>query len=267
MPSMAVSGKNVYIAWLDARLAQVQKEGQDLDQTVYFATSGDGGATWSANACLERNLTLKTSHSGAPSMVVGSDGGVYSAFFSMRKRLDKDGRKRGSDGGCWIAASVDGAKTFDSQLRMSGPMGAISLAAGDESLYVAAVHLAGRDIVLHASADGGQDWDKRGRIDDDTGRRVKTELKLVALGQERLIACWDDERGGVYAAASLDGGQTWGKNVRVALRSTVGNTPVDIAVDPASGAFVIVAADVRDGGGDTLHVVRGMLTAEDETPE
>lgn len=263
MPSMVVSGENIYIAWLDGRLALVQQSGQDLDRTLFFAASGDGGATWSANACLERNVGLKTAHSGAPSMVVGDDGGVYCAFFSMRRRDSG----RGNEGGCWIAASDDGAKTFDSHLRISGAMGAISLAAQDEMLYVAAVHLAGHNIILHASTDGGEDWDERGAIDDDTGSSVKRELKLAALGKERLIACWDDTRGGVYVAASLDGGRTWGKNVRAARRSTVGNTPLDIAVDPVSGAFAIVAADVREGDGDALYVVRGRLTAEDEASQ
>jgi len=263
MPSMAVSGENVYIAWLDGRLAVKERQGQDLDQTVFYAVSGDGGATWSANACIERNVALKVAHSGAPSMATGDDGGVYCAFFSIRK--SESGR--GNEGGCWIGASPGGAETFDSHLRITGPMGAISLAAADGMLYAAAVHLLGRNIILHASDDGGEDWEERGAIDDDPGSSEKTELELAALGRERLVAFWDDKRGGVYAAASLDGGRTWGKNVKVLQRSSVGTTPIDIAVDPATGAFIVAAADIREGSGDALYLVRGRITAEEEAPK
>jgi len=162
---------------------------------------------------------------------------------------------------------------FDEPVRLPDLLhGAAARAAGNRYaaagvLYAAAVHLVGRNIIPYASDDGGEDRQERGAMDDDPGNAEKTELELAALGRERLVAFWDDKRGGVYAAASLDGGRTWGKNVKVLQRSSVGNTPTDIAADGATGAFAAAAADVHKGGGDALYLVRAKVTAEKDAPK
>ena len=116
-----------------------------------------------------------------------------------------------------------------------------------------------QDIRFYASSDGGEKWSKHVLIDDDPGHRQKSNLKLVSLGSDRLAACWDDERGGVYMAASTDSGKRWGKNVRVAARSQVGLTPLDVAADVSSGSFYLLAGDVRKGAGDATYLVRGKI--------
>jgi hypothetical protein len=259
LPDMVVSGGNVHIAWLDSRLPSSGHR-HITDQTVFFASSNDRGETWSANECLEIAVDRKTAFSGAPTICMGDDGAVYCAYESMRSLETK----RGMVGGWWIARSTDGGKTFVTDLAKEMPAGSISIAAADDKLYLACVGLRGRDIRLYVSTDGGEDWDEAGMIDDDPDSRERMGLKLTALGGGRLIACWHDGRGGVYGAASLDGGETWGKNVWLAKKSTVGITPIDITVDGSTGEFWLVATDVRHGEGDATYFTRGKLVPKEE---
>ena len=253
---MAVSGGNVYIAWLDSRSPSGAQPSVKTPQTVYFASSGDRGATWSTNAVLEAALDRKGSGSGTPAT-------VYCAYFSMRK----DEKTEREVGGYWLATSTDRGRSFTIESHNVGPLGPISIAEQNGMLYVAAVYLTGiksiaslttsQEIRLYVSSDGGQRWDDRSVIDDDQGLSPKAELKLVPAGDERLLACWDDQRGGVYIAASINNGKRWGKNVKVAGRSQTGNTPVDIAVDDTSGAFAVLASHLRQGAGDAILVAKG----------
>jgi hypothetical protein len=96
-------------------------------------------------------------------------------------------------------------------------------------------------------------------IDDAPLGEHKNNLRLASLGSDRLLACWHDERGGVYLAASIDGGATWGKNIRAAPRSTVGITPLDLVTDPAAGRFRLVYSNVRKGEGDATSLVTGRI--------
>jgi len=266
-PVMAVSGRHVYIAWLDGRGGGPGAPGRSTQQDVYLASSGDRGATWSANAILEKALDRKDSSSGMPSICVGADGDVYCAYFSMRK---PEGKKKGGSGH-WIAKSVDKGETFNIGLHDVGPLGAVTIAEGNGKLYLAAAYLRGiksisladpqtyQEIRLYVSSDGGESWDKPVMIDDDPDHRHKANLKLVSLGGGRLAACWDDERGGVYMAASAGKGNGWGKNIKVAEKSHVGNTPLDIAADTSTGSFAVLASDIRKGGGDAVFLVRGQI--------
>jgi len=82
---------------------------------------------------------------------------------------------------------------------------------------------------------------------------------LFPAGPEKFLAVWDDDRGGVYAAASIDGGKSWGKNVKLAEKSRVGITPLDVAVDASSGTFYLVIGDVAEGSGDAVYFVKGKI--------
>jgi hypothetical protein len=266
-PVMAVWGDNVYIAWLDSIRHGPGPAGQTMQQDVYFAKSADRGETWSADITLETALDRKDSASGTPSICVGADGSIYCAYFSMRKHE----KKNRNVGGYWIAKSTDHGQTFTIDLHDVGPLGPIYITEGDGKLYLATVYLRGiksiswqspqtyQEIRLYASLDGGEDWGKFTLIDDDPDHKHKMNLKLVALGDGRLIACWDDDRGGVYMAASLNGGKVWGKNIKVAEKSHAGSTPLDIVVDASSGTFTLVASDIRKGAGDATYLIKGKI--------
>ncbi len=266
-PVMAVSGGRVYIAWLDDHSRGSGAPGRPMQQDVYFASSPDRGETWSASTILETAVERKEAPSGMPSICVGADGTIYCAYFSTRER----GERNRSVRGCWIAKSTNGGATFTIVPHDFGPLGPVSITEQDGRLYLASVHLRGikslslqapqtsQEIRLYVSSDGGKDWDEPVLIDDDPDDTHKMNLRLVALGEGRLIACWDDDRDGVYMAASTDGGASWGKNVSVAERSPVGSTPLDIVADGTSGTFILMASHIREGPGDAIFLVSGQL--------
>ncbi len=261
-PVTAVSGSDVYIAWLEGRRRAAGSAGQGIMEDVYFASSSDRGASWSANSCLEKDLDKKDGGSGTPSICVGADGTLYCAYFSMRHYKKKEG-------GYWLAISDDRGANFSIALQNVGPLGEICLAEGNDTLYLGAVYIAGikqismrepqtfQEIRLYVSSDGGRRWEKPVLIDDDPAHRHKSSLRLARLETGELVACWDDDRGGVYMAASTDDGESWGKNVKVAEKSHAGNAPMDIAA--AGSSFYLLASDVRKGPGDATHLIKGKV--------
>ena len=259
-PAMAVRGSNVYVAWLDCRVASSGEAGHVGDQTVFFASSGDRGETWSANQCIETEVALKTSFSSAPTICAGGDGKIYCSYYTTRRR--PGGRRGPVDiGGWWVSKSSDGGKTFEVGMVPALSTGVMASAADGKNVYVGIVSGSNRDAQVYVSSDGGGGWDKLGVVDDDLDGSARYEMELWPVGEGRLAACWDDKRGGVYMAVSVDGGETWGKNVRVAARSTVGITPIEMAVDGSTGRFAVLVTDVRQGEGDGTYMVRGKVVA------
>jgi len=264
MPEVAASGKNVYIAWLECRREAAVSAKALLPQDVYFASSADSGETWSANKCLEKDLDRKDSPSGAPSLCVGSDGTFYCAYFSIRKYERKMG-------GFWLAKSSNAGETFTVKLQDVGPLGNLCLQEREGKLYIAAVYIRGirsitmrspktfQEIRLYISSDGGKKWTKPVIIDDDQAHEHKTNVQLLSVGPEKLIAAWDDDRGGVYMAASSNGGKDWGKNVKVSEPSHAGATPLDAAVDVSASTFYLVLSDIIEGAGDATYLVKGKI--------
>ena len=263
-PAMAVKGGDVYIAWLDPRGHQPGAASAITREDVYFASSADHGATWTSNVCIETDLDRKEGGSGTPSLCVGGDGAVYCAFFSIR-------RYERTEGGFWIAKSTDRGRNFSVALQNVGPLGDICLLEENGRLHLATVYIkaiksfsmdnpqTSQEIRFYTSSNGGEKWSKHVLIDDDPNHRRKSNLRLFSLGAGKLAACWDDERGGVTMAASTDGGESWGKNVQVAAKSSVGITPLDVAADASSGVFYLAASDVRKGDGDATYLVKGTI--------
>jgi len=263
-PVLAVSGDSVHIAWLDSRANGAGQGGPSRPESVWMASSSNRGAGWSKNVGIEGDLRGKESSSGGPSLCVDADGALYCAYFSIRKQ--QGGR---AVGGCWTARSSDGGRTFETSLHDTGPLGDLFLMQSDGKLYLAAVYIRGvksismqspqtsQEIRFYESSDGGETWSRYRLIDDDPQHAHKSALRLARIGPDKLVACWDDDRGGVYMAASTDGGENWGKNVAVVGASSTGITPLDIATDPATGRFYLVAGDVRKGEGDATRLVEG----------
>jgi len=265
--SIVVAGDNVHVAWLEDVERTARASSRETSSDVYCASSPDRGATWPTEVCVERDLNQKLSSSSPPSLCTGPNGELYCAYYSMRQY-----KKR--QGGIWIAKSIDGGKTFSNSLHAVGPLGTVAVLQADGKLYVAAVYIrsiksfsmqdpqTAQELRFYVSGDDGKSWSKPVRIDDDPAKEHKNNVKLVSLGAGKLFACWDDERGGVYAAVSLDGGRTWGKNVKLANRSQTGITPLDVVADPAAGTLYVVTSDVRKGLGDATYLVKVTLAAQ-----
>jgi len=264
-PTLAVSGSHVHVAWLDGRREGTGAPGGGILEDVYFSSSTDGGATWAENACIEADLDQKLSASGTPTLFAAPDGTLYCAYVSMR-------RYETNVGGYWLARSTDNGRTFETRLHdPDRVLGGLSLIEEGGTLYLAVVNIKSirsfsmqdpqtrQEVLLYVSGDRGNTWDKPVRIDDDPADLHKGGLILVSAGAGRLMACWDDDRRGVYAAASIDRGETWGKNVRLAGKSPVGITPLDLVADPSSGLFHLAFSHVRQGAGDATYLVKGAV--------
>jgi hypothetical protein len=265
-PVVAVSGDNVYIAWLDEEPRGAGARGRGVRGDVYCVCSADRGATWSANACLEKDLDKKDAASGEPSLCIGADGTVYCVYFSMRQY-------ERVKGGFWVAKSTDRGKSFVTSFQDVGPLGVLCIAETDGQLCLATVYIRGiksismqnpqtsHEIRLYVSSDGGARWSKPVLVDDDQQHNQKNNLRLLCLGPKRLAACWDDGRGGLYMAASMDAGRSWGKNLKVAERSHVGSTVFDVAADRSSGVFYLSTSDIREGADDATYLVKGKVVS------
>ncbi len=183
-PVIAAGGGNVYIAWLDGPDGR-----KTATEDVFFASSTDWGDSWSADTCLEIDLGAKDSASGEPSLCVAADGTVYCAYFSMRKA----GNRGKPMAGFFLATSQDRGRSFSTSSHEAGVLRGLALVQKKNKLYLAAVHIKGiksistaetsQEIHLYVSDDGGEEWGKPVRIDDDPARERKGNLKLAVERQ------------------------------------------------------------------------------------
>ena len=256
-PVVAAFGNDISIAWLDD---QKPGGGKHVGGTVYCGSSTDRGATWSESTCLETNLNSKDSSSGIPSLCIGPNGDVYCAYHSSRS---------GNKGGLWIGKSTDRGQSFALNRQTKGILGDVSTLQIDSHTCLAAVSVTGvenisnlqtkQELRFHTSNDRGSTWNNHVLIDDDPTNAPKNNVKLIFAGEQRILACWNDKRGGVYMAVSSDGGVTWGKDVRVAGASRIGITHFDITADATTGSFHIAFSDVRQGSRDATFLVKGRV--------
>lgn len=265
-PAIAASGDVVFIAWLDD--GSRERPAPPQQQTdVHYSVSRDGGETWSESICIEPDLDKKDSASGEPSVLIGSDGALHCAYFSIRRY---EGKNRG---GFWIATSRDGGRRFSNDLYDVGALGDLCLREVNGRLCLAAVYIksikqitmqnpkTAQQVHFFIRDEEGAKWSDAVRVDDDTSEQHKRHLTLLPMGPQRLAAVWYDERGGVYAAVSPDGGESWGKNVEL-LPSLGGTVALDAVADPDGGAIHTAVSKVKIGPGDKTHFVTGTVEAE-----
>jgi len=174
-------------------------------------------------------------------------------------------------GGFWIAKSADRGRNFSINLQNVGPLGGVSIHEQNGKLHLAAVYIRAiksikipspetyQELRLYTSSDGGKKWSKPTLIDDDGSHARKSNVRLLSGGPDNLIAAWHDDRGGIYMAASTDGGRSWGKNLYLAPVSPVGITPLDVAVDASSAAFYLTLSHIVHGPGDATYLVKGAI--------
>jgi len=98
-PSVAVSGSNVYVVWLDYRSGE---------RRIYFAKSTDGGATFGVD--IPVNDTTLELDCWRPSIASSASGLIYVAYAA---------NKTGTGQGIWCTESDDSGATFYSSVAVS----------------------------------------------------------------------------------------------------------------------------------------------------
>lgn len=241
MHSLAVSGDGrVYVAWLDERdLEPVEADPAqapshmhtESNRVVYFATSADGGRTFSPN----RRVAGEVCPCCKTSLAVGEGGRVYVGW---RQVLNGNFRHIA------VAASDDGGQTFasasivsDDRWEVQGcPVSGPALAAGAGGSLRVLWYTAGEagrpGLYWSESVDGGRTFSPR-RVLFETGGRGTPALLKGAGGA--LTAVWEGVDGAAPATmrARLDGDRPVARANIVAAR---GELPA--AAEAAGQLFV-----------------------------
>ena len=263
-PAIAVHQGRVCVAWLDDRRAKPRDR-----EDVFTASSADAGATWSADRPLGDAFVPRIRATGAPALCVAADGTVCCAF-----PVSKPARGGGTAPGVCVAASADGGQTFATRWALTGPVGEVTLAAHDEALYMALSYSTAikriapspevaQDVRLFVSDDGGKTWDKGVTVTDGRPGGGKRRPRLLFLDDDRVLACWVEGRGGVWLAASVDGGRHWGLNAEAAPLRQIGASPLAVTPGHEPGTFRVCASVIRKGPGDAVYLIRGRVQDTD----
>jgi len=201
-------GSNIYIAWRDWR---------DYPDThknnIYFSSSFDGGRTWTTNLNITNNFTpdphfpdMETDDAGNIYLVWG-DEAIANIYFSLSSDSGRSWRKP-------VMINDVPGYAYEPHLAVDDEE-IIYVTWGDEREDYWG------DVYFAKSADCGSTWTPNVRVNDTTsGFQAFADIGFYEFTQSsrQIYICWEDSRGErdeVYFSKSLDGGETWGKNVRV----------------------------------------------------
>jgi hypothetical protein len=262
VPTVAVSGDRVWVAWVDLR---------DGNEEEYVQASSDGGATWSDAA----RLTSNSADSWAPSVVIAS-GVAHVTWFDRRDagsthadveaqldailtlmglpvgpappfdphvyylppfmaRVDEK-RQRIQDGApAWVASGGDPAR-LERELR--------------EFERRMRDWASGWEIYYKRSADGGASWTEDTRLTVASG--VSARPSIAADGEDLFLVWFDgrDDDFEVYFKHSPDAGFTWGPDVRLTKSRGDSAHPT---VAARAGAVHVLWHDIRDGNAEIYY--------------
>ncbi len=200
-PSIAASGSIVHIVWQDVR---------NGNREIYYKRSTDGGVTWSADT----RLTNKTQNSYNPSIAV-SGSTVHTVFHDQRNGEPE----------IYYKQSIDGGATWGSDIRLSNNSAESDYAS--IAVLGSIVHIVWRDfrdgnfeIYYKRSQDAGISFGAETRLTNNSGASVAPN---IAVSGSVVYIVWDDGRDGaveIYGKRSIDGGITWGNDLRLTTTAT-----------------------------------------------
>ncbi|MGB0383472.1 MAG: exo-alpha-sialidase, partial [Ardenticatenaceae bacterium] len=239
-PNITVGANgNLYIAWQDDR---------NGNPDIYFATSTDGGTTWSAN--VKVNDDADTAQYD-PSVAVDANGTVY-ATWEDNRNADQD---------IYFATSTDNGQSWSADVKINDDAGGTwqynpSMAVSpNNTLYVswADNRNGNQDVYFASSTNGGATWSANVKVNDDAGGAWHNNPSLAVDANDNVVVAWEDLRNGdqdIYFARSTDSGATWSSNVKVNDDSSLLHqyTP-SVGVD-GSGTLMLAWYDQRNGNDD-----------------
>jgi hypothetical protein len=196
---------------------------------IYYASSKDGGKTWSRGA----NVSKTPGLSNDPAIAAG-EGGLLVIVW-----LDTSAGEKNPD--VWGIHSTDSGKTWSKPVDISQTPGvsaepAVAVAPGGAVHVVWTDTSEGEkspDVWYSGSADKGATWSKAFNISQTPG--ISRQPAVAAGAQGDVYVTWADTSSGegspdIYFTASKDGGKTWAKSLDVSNTPGTSSNP-DIAAD------------------------------------
>ena len=267
VPTVAVSGRRVLVAWVDYR---------DGNEEEYVKRSTDGGVTWGPDT----RLTVDPADSWAPSLAI-SGPAAYVVWFDRRDGgvTDVDVEKQLDDILRLVGLRVEPAPPRDPSVyylppflqRVEEKRKKIQDAApawvrggGDPRRLATALHefeermrswSFGWEIYFKRSVDGGASWSPDMRLTDAPG--VSARPSIAAEGSDLHVVWFDGREGNleVYGKHSSDGGNTWSRDLRLSESEGDSAHPT-VAV---SGSSVHVLWHETRGGNSDIYYRRAHL--------
>lgn len=205
-----------HLVWLDAR-------GTNKSKGLRYASSKDGGRTWSRNATLKSD----TCECCWNTLAVGADGSVHALFRDKNPR-DMAVISSADHGARWSDPAKAGRFNWDFQGCPHVGGGLIARGASLHALVWTGA--TGQSGTYHlVSPDQGQSWSAPQRLGDTDARRGD----LASGGTQSLAAVWDrvaDGESNVFAATSADGGKTWAEPRQISAKGVNAAYPRVVAI-------------------------------------
>jgi hypothetical protein len=239
---IASSGRSLHMVWGSSK--------------IHYRRSLDEGATWSAETTLtpsgEARLTDPLAAEGSNVYVVYLRGITNTRDWCCRRRV----------GDVYFRRSRDGGETWEPEVRLTTAGGAIriSLAASGPRLDLVWMDLrvGNRGIYYRRSPDGGGTWDPEVRLASGDSSVLSAERPQVAGLGDSVHVVWmyvRDRIFEVFYKRSLDGGKTWGEDVRLTFDPPFSGRP-DVAALAPDTVIVSWDEDRDDNGGHEQYVRR-----------
>ena len=238
-PKIAISGNNLYVTWA------FTVTNKDFD--ILFATSSDGGTTFSTPV----NLSNTLGDTGLP-QITSSGNDVYVTWENNAS----------GNFDVFVAKSTDNGKTFGIPVNVSNnpkPSGAPQILASGNNVYVVWMDSTpgNYDIFVAKSTDNGSTFGQPVNVSNNAG---DSGYPQMTMSENTLYVVWTDtisnKNYDVLFAKSTDGGATFSAPVNISknigasgwAQITVNGNIYVIWEDSAPGNYDIFIAKSTDGG-------------------
>jgi hypothetical protein len=235
LPSVAVSGSDVYVVWDDYR---------DGNYEIYYKHSTDDGLNWSSDV----RLTINPAISLAP-CVKASGTDVHIVWRDFRDNNHEIYYRHSSNSGTTWSADT----RLTNNTAISGdPSVAVS---GSSVLVVWSDERDGNpEIYCKSSTDAGGNWGADTRLTNSTG---DSYFPSVSISGMFANVVWQDNRDGnqeIYHKHSLDAGLSWGADTRLTNNTSLSHNPSVVVYAAAPILAVhVVWNDNRDGNDEIYY--------------
>jgi len=233
-PTLAVSGSNVHLLWMDDR---------DGNRETYFKRSTDNGNTWSSDTRLSNDADWTWS----PAIAAAGDT-VHAVWYESDA-----GGNLGKE--IFYARSTNAGATWNSAVNLTNDagvsMGPCVGASGST------VHVAWEDnrdgnyeIYYKRSTDNGATWGTDTRLTSISGTSYGSSIDVSG---PNVHLVWTDERDAndeIYYKSSVDNGVSWSSDERL---TNDGATSFYNSISVSGPAVHVTWYDQRDGNWEVYY--------------